>query len=278
MRQEQEAQPDFSEYLAANAQDRQPGAGRGRDVFSINKLEQKYANMDEEDEEAVEDEFKEEEAKERAMVGVVSQESLLPSVRDPKLWLVRCDPGEEQQSVLTLMQRFYAKEKSENERLFIKSAFTTPAAKGYVYVEAEKDAHVKRAIQGIRALKAWKMDLVPIKEMVQAITVKPTLFSVKPGQWVRIKTGLYKNDLAQVVSTEDQDTQITVKIIPRINMADLKAEADQKARDAEDGEDGKKTRRPPKKMSFANRPLQRLFNPTEVRSVFTFDHCRLHVA
>jgi len=265
MNHEAEAQPDFSEYLQADADRDRPRPSGRRDVFKIEQLEAKYANMDEAAEAEVEEELEAEEEREIQMASATRDQSLLPSVRDPKMFLVRCDPGEEQQSVLTLMQRFYAKERSENERLFIKSAFTTPAAKGYVYVEAEKEIHVKMAIRGIRALKAWKMDLVPIGEMVQAVTVRATLFKVKPGQWVRIKTGQYKNDLAQVMSTEDQDTQITVKLIPRLNIADLKAEADLKAREAEDAEGGKRARKPPKKFSFANRPLQRLFNPTEVR-------------
>ena len=43
---------------------------------------------------------------------------------------------------------------------------------GYVYIEAEKEVHVKDAIRGIRNFFASKpIKLVPLNEMVEAITV-----------------------------------------------------------------------------------------------------------
>lgn len=44
----------------------------------------------------------------------------------------------------------------------------------------------------------WKIHLVPIGEMVEAITTAPPQKSVKKGQWVRMKGGLFKGDIALV--------------------------------------------------------------------------------
>lgn len=46
-------------------------------------------------------------------------------------------------------------------------------------------------------------------------------FTVKPGSWVRVKRGLYADDLAQVtkMSTNDMRPRITCKLIPRIDLS-----------------------------------------------------------
>ena len=80
----------------------------------------------------------------------------IPSIKDPKLWLIRCDPGTEDLMCLSLLQRFVNKQGSDDP-LFIHSAFTTPASKGYIYIEADKEVHVKRAIRGLRAIK-WPVN------------------------------------------------------------------------------------------------------------------------
>ncbi len=56
----------------------------------------------------------------------------------------------------------------------IRFADVLPAApQGYIYVEAHKESHVKEAIRGLTCLLYGKgATLVPMKEMVDAITVK----------------------------------------------------------------------------------------------------------
>ena len=40
--------------------------------------------------------------------------------------------------------------------------------------------------------------MVPIKEMTDVLRVTKEQAQLKPKQWVRLKRGLYKDDLAQV--------------------------------------------------------------------------------
>lgn len=143
---------------------------------------------------------------------------VLPSIRDPKLWLLKCKPGKERVSVLELLNSYIKNSAKDADRLFIKSAFTTDSSPGYLYVEADKESHVRAAIEGNRWIQSFSITLVPIKEMVQALTVKEVTSNLERGQWVRIKRGMYKDDVAQVVDAQDQQTQVCVRLIPRLDI------------------------------------------------------------
>ena len=106
------------------------------------------------------------EVDEEEVLPEVSQQALLPGVKDPNLWLVRCNMGREKETCLLLMRKFLAMEsqaqrgEAENgeegaappEPLQIKSVVAVEGLKGYIYVEAYKQQHVKQAIANINAL------------------------------------------------------------------------------------------------------------------------------
>lgn len=75
--------------------------------------------------------------------------------------------------------------------------------KGYIYVEAYKQTHVKSAIEGIGNLRMglWNQQMVPIKEMTDVLKVVKEVTNLKPKSWVRLKRGLYKDDIAQVAGS-----------------------------------------------------------------------------
>ena len=131
----------------------------------------------------------------------ITQQALMPGVKDPNLWMVKCKIGEEKQTVLQLMRKYIAyKANNPNEQLLIKSAVAPEGIKGYIYIEAFKQTHVKQAINGVSNLKMgqWKQTMVPITEMTDVLRVTKEQAQVKIGQWVRLKRGLYKDDIAQV--------------------------------------------------------------------------------
>lgn len=84
--------------------------------------------------------------------------------------------------------------------LQIKSVVAPDHVKGYIYVEAYKQTHVKSAIEGIGNLRMglWNQQMVPIKEMTDVLKVVKEVTNLKPKSWVRLKRGLYKDDIAQV--------------------------------------------------------------------------------
>ncbi|GFZ09898.1 global transcription factor group A2 [Actinidia rufa] len=124
----------------------------------------------------------------------VEQQSLLPSVRDPKLWMVKCAIGREREAAVCLMQKSLDK----GSELQIRSAIALDHLKNYIYVEADKEAHVKQACNGLRVIYTnTKITLVPIKEMTDVLSVESKAIDLSRDTWVRMKIGTYKGDLAK---------------------------------------------------------------------------------
>ena len=82
--------------------------------------------------------------------------------------------------------------------------------KGYIYVEAFKQQHVKQAIEDIRNLSIgkWQQLMVPIREMTDVLRVFKDTAALKRGSWVRIKRGMYRDDIAQVLYMYMYVTQV----------------------------------------------------------------------
>ena len=160
----------------------------------------------------------------------VEQGALLPTNRDPKLWMVKCRPGKERELVICLMQK-YLNLKKAGTPLRIKSVFYQEHLKGWIYVEAFSGPAAKEATSGMRGVFHSKPPaLVPLKEMVPAVTVneqyKPLL---QVGAWVRVKSGTYKHDLAKVIEVNEQGNSATVKLVPRLDLHILAAQEAGKA-------------------------------------------------
>ena len=153
----------------------------------------------------------------------VDQQALHPTVRDPKLWIVTVRLGKERETVVCLMQKMINLEKQGKPPMPIMSAITQDHLKGYIYVEAEREDQVRKALQGMRQVyHAKPIRLVPIAEMVDSISVtKKEVETVKVDSWVRMRTGVYKGDLAQVIDVNYSDNQCMVKIVPRIDYQHL---------------------------------------------------------
>ncbi|KAL1533523.1 putative transcription elongation factor SPT5 1 [Salvia divinorum] len=147
----------------------------------------------------------------------VEQQALLPSVRDPKLWMVKCAIGREREVAVCLMQKCI----DRGSELQIKSAVALDHLKNYIYIEADKEAHVKEAIKGMRNIFTGKIMLVPIKEMTDVLSVESKAIDISRDTWVRMKIGTYKGDLAKVVDVDNVRQRATVKVIPRIDLQAL---------------------------------------------------------
>uniref|UniRef100_A0A669C733 Transcription elongation factor SPT5 n=1 Tax=Oreochromis niloticus TaxID=8128 RepID=A0A669C733_ORENI len=184
----------------------------------------------------------------------ITQQQLLPGVKDPNLWTVKCKIGEERATAIALMRKFIAYQFTDTP-LQIKSVVAPDHVKGYIYVESYKQTHVKAAIEGIGNLRMgfWNQQMVPIKEMTDVLKVVKEVTNLKPKSWVRLKRGLYKDDIAQVDYVEPSQNTISLKMIPRIDLDRIKAKMSLKDWFAK----RKKFKRPP----------QRLFDAEKIRSL-----------
>ncbi|KAL5225364.1 hypothetical protein ABZP36_012003 [Zizania latifolia] len=125
--------------------------------------------------------------------------------------------GHERETAICLMQKFI-----DRQDLQIKSVVALDHLKNYIYVEAEKEAHVKEACKGLRNIYgSAKITLVPIKEMADVLSVESKSVDLSRDAWVRMKLGIYKGDLAKVVDVDNVRQRVTVKLIPRIDLQAL---------------------------------------------------------
>ena len=188
----------------------------------------------------------------------IMQQQLLPGVNDPNLWTVKCKIGEEKQTALLLMRKYIAyQNKSDKQPLQIKSVIVREGIKGYIYIEAFKQTHVKAAIEDVSNLRlgVWKQEMVPTKEMPDVLKVVKDSVKLKPGTWVRLKKTIYKDDLAQVESVDTAQNQVTLKLVPRI---DYNHRRGHKLIDNSDEQN---------KMKRKTRPPQRLFDPEAISKI-----------
>lgn len=187
----------------------------------------------------------------------ITQQTLLPGIKDPNLWMVKCRAGEEKATVLLLMRKFIAYQFSE-EPFQIKSVLAPEGGKGFVYIEAYKQTHVKAVIDNVGTLRAgvWKQEMVPIKEMTDVLRVVKEQAGLKPKQWVRLKRGIYRDDIAQVDYVDLAQNQVHLKLLPRIDYTRLRG-ALRTVQSENEAAKRKKKRRPPAKP----------FDPEAIRAI-----------
>ncbi|KAH3888745.1 transcription elongation factor SPT5-like [Dreissena polymorpha] len=184
----------------------------------------------------------------------ITQQGLLPGVKDPNLWLVKCRIGEERQTALQLMRKFIAYQFSE-EPMQIKSVIAKESLKGYIYIEAFKQTHVKQAIEGIGSLRIgqWTQMMVPIKEMTDCLKVVKESAQLKAKSWVRLKRGVFKDDLAQVDYVENSQNACHLKLLPRIDYTRMRGVM--------------RNSQPDNQKQKKRRPAQKLFNVDQVKQI-----------
>ncbi|KAL2885773.1 Transcription elongation factor SPT5 [Ceratocystis lukuohia] len=189
-------------------------------------------------------------------VAAVPKRLLLPSVDDPKIWAVKAREGKEREVVFSLIKRMDELVGTKNE-LKVTSAFERAGPdsvmKGYIYVEAMRQADVHTALEGLmNVYPRTKMHLVEIKDMpdLLRVTKNPTL---EPGAWVRLRKPFkHAGDLAQVIDVTENGLEARVRFIPRLDYG---------VREETTSADGKRKR----PAGPGPRPPQRLFSEQEAR-------------
>lgn len=180
------------------------------------KLEEKYSQA-QEGEDDIEDEEEMELEKNFGKTKGIQQQQQYPTVKDPKLFMVKARPQKEREAAFNLLQKCFNLE-AQGKPLNIMSAIVLEANKGFIYVEAFKEVHVKDAVHGVEFLSENKIKLVPIKEMTGILSYQKKGTFLKVDDWVRVKRGIYKGDLAQVVEVDEPRAIAKIKLIPRLEI------------------------------------------------------------
>jgi len=71
-----------------------------------------------------------------------------------------------------------------------------------------------QSFPGITSLRlaTYNQQMVPIKEMTDVVRVVKERIGLRPRQWVRLKRGIYKDDLAQVDYVDMAQNQVHLKV------------------------------------------------------------------
>ncbi|VAH20895.1 unnamed protein product [Triticum turgidum subsp. durum] len=144
-------------------------------------------------------------------------ESTMDGVKDPIIWRVKCMIGRERQMAFCFMQKFLHLQKF-GTKVPIISAFSLDHVRGSVFVEAEKACDVTEACKGFCDVYVNRTSPVPVAEVRSLLSTRAKPFEVSPGTWVRMKSGNYKGDLAQVVGADDGRKKVLIKLIPRVDL------------------------------------------------------------
>lgn len=183
--------------------------------------------------------------------GFIPQRFLLPSVDTAIIWGVRCRPGQEKPLIRKLFLRKQTLDANpQTKNLKIWSIFQRDSFPGRIYIESPKAAVVEKFLKGVPDIYFNQKILVPVQELPSLLsaTKKANEVEIESGSYVRIRSGIYKNDLASVLEVSPNKLSVLLKIVPRIVY--------EYEEQYENGKRKKKT------LNASNRPPQALFNPT----------------
>ena len=149
----------------------------------------------------------------------VPQNLLMPDVKDPSIWGVRCKQGKEKEIVGRIMKKML--EGRGRTALRICSVFQRGDGEGpmaaYVFVEAVQKSDVDDALANVPDVyPRSKMNLVPIKEMPDLLRTRKER-ELEQGGYVRVRRGLYAGDLAVIDTVESNGLEVTLRLVPRLN-------------------------------------------------------------
>ena len=112
---------------------------------------------------------------------------LLDAQKDPKVWLVKVANGTEKTVVMQMMCKWHSLA-STAAPVNITACYWNEQALGYIFLEAYKEAYVKEALSGLRGVYTNKMSLIPVKEMVDTVTIVKQTKIAREGGWARKPT------------------------------------------------------------------------------------------
>lgn len=198
--------------------------------------------------------------------GPIPRNALAPDVNDPTIWAVKVRPGKERDLVFSVSKKAGAQD------LHISSAFQRDSIKGFVYIEARSEAHVRQAMHGLVGVFASATPLlIPLEDRTALLKTKQIQTELQIGGWARFKRGKHQGDIAQIIDVPDHGDDVTIKFVPRIDYAkkeEQQAAAAHGLTSAEDFNSKKRKKGPVNYNLPGMRPPLQLFNPDDVKAAF----------
>lgn len=190
----------------------------GDEGKSVDELAKYYEDADRHYQEHGEDDDMLLSANDLSSRRLISQ--FLPKEDDPKVFSVKCRPRMARVLVTRVVNKCYAYRVGNNyERkkvdLGIISVFALDHVKEYFYVEASRKRFVENVLRGLDGVFNFGISVVDPKELLQTMETRASTQKIRMGDFVRLRQGFYRNDLAQVTSVHADGIHITCKVVPR---------------------------------------------------------------
>lgn len=247
-------------FITRGDEEDEAGSGSGRQDDRLHRqLDQNLNKTSEEDAQKLAKELRErygrsssKQYRAAAQDGYVPQRFMLPSVDTATIWGVRCRPGREKDLVRKLLKKKFNLDKSMGKKkLKILSIFQRDNYTGRIYIEAPKQSVIEKFTNGVPDIYVSQKLLIPVQEL--PLLLKPSKSDdvrLEEGSYVRVKRGIYKGDLAVVDQLSENNLEVLLKIVPRLDYG--------KSDEFDSETNARKVKRP----TFAHRPPPQLFNPT----------------
>jgi transcription elongation factor SPT5 len=158
--------------------------------------------------------------KDKVMQKQEENEYYLPSARDPTIYAVEVIRKKEQELVLSILNKA-ACLRDKEERLTISSAAFIEKNPGIIFIESRSLKAVQDALDGLTGILSRKFEVVKVEYYSELFAPKETRDrEFRPNSFVRIKSGLYKGDLARIIKAK-ANGKATVEVVPRIDPAEI---------------------------------------------------------
>lgn len=111
----------------------------------------------------------------------------------------------------------YAIREAESRKIEgVSSVFHVKNWPGRVFVEAKATKHAFNLLQQLHYVYWNNTFLVPVKEQIGLLRALRTGVELKPGHFVRIRAGLYRRDVAQVLTIDENNGFLRVRVVPQL--------------------------------------------------------------
>lgn len=92
-------------------------------------------------------------------------------------------------------------------------------------MEGFNEADVAGFVRHLTLAYQSRLLMVPLRDMPSILEIQQNTMAkpVQVGDWVRVKRGLYRDDLAKVLRVYESGTRVAIQLIPRIDIAALRA-------------------------------------------------------
>ncbi|CRH01026.1 transcription elongation factor SPT5, putative [Plasmodium relictum] len=182
---------------------------------AINKLSQRYENEKEIKEDTLTDG---ETLTEEEMSGeeYFDEGECLSTFDSPKMWLIKLFKNNIERNLAISIYYKYMKLKDNDFN--IKGIYVSDNLKGYIYIEADSLYMLKRFLLGFKYINLNEISIVPVQELTSIFAMCHSKVIIpKVNEYVRIKRGVYMNDIGQIFEVHEKGIYAIVRLIPRIS-------------------------------------------------------------